>query len=177
MLLAANITVLEWVLLATILITGGGVLWRTFSRPTGSGGSTPSETEESERAQARAEGRIAHLEVRLHDFAREVEARMETRAQKLDSLVVAGDREIVRLSALLNQLSDSLATRQPDITHFDASPARPARLPATALEATISPAQVEMVGHLDEAGYSVPEIAQIVGQPPETVSTLLKKAA
>jgi len=175
MLLATNMTLLEWVLLATILITGGGVLWRTFSRPVGSGGSSHSETEESERAQARAEGRIAHLEVRLHDFAREVEARMETRALKLDSLVVASDREIVRLSALLNQLSDSLAIREPDITHFDASSSKSG--PATLPEASISPSQVEMIGHLNEAGYRVPEIAQIVGQPAETVVTVLKKAA
>jgi hypothetical protein len=102
---------------------------------------------------------------------------METRAMKLDSLVVASDREIVRLSVLLNQLSDSLATREPDITHFDTSPAKPAPLPATVSQANISPAQVEMVGHLNEAGYSVSEIAQIVGQPPETVSTVLKRAA
>jgi hypothetical protein len=179
MLLAANITLLEWVLLATILITGGGVLWRAFSGPRGSGGASHHEKEESERAQARAEGRIAHLEVRLHDFAREVEARMETRALKLDSLVVASDREIVRLSVLLNQLSDSLAIRQPDITHFDTSATKPAAavLPCTAPEASLSPAQAEMVGHLNEAGYSVPEIAQIVGQPAETVSAVLKKAA
>ena len=32
MLLAANITLLEWVLLATIVACGGGVLWRTFGR-------------------------------------------------------------------------------------------------------------------------------------------------
>jgi DNA-directed RNA polymerase specialized sigma24 family protein len=34
-----------------------------------------------------------------------------------------------------------------------------------------------MVIHLDEAGYNVGEIAQIVGHPPEVVRSLLKKAA
>src|SRR5580692_5517702 len=120
MLLAANVSLLEGVLLATIVAFGSGILWRTMGR--GSAAAPQSvDIEENERAQARAEGRIAHLEVRLHDFAREVEARMETRALRLDSLVVAGDREIVRLSALLNQLSESIGTtRQPDVTHFDA---------------------------------------------------------
>jgi len=182
MLLATNISLLEWVLLATILACGTGVLWRTFVRGVADAPS-PHDVEETERAQARAEGRIAHLEVRLHDFAREVEARMETRALRLDSLVVAGDREIVRLSALLNQLSDSIgATRQPDVTHFDATAPGPSRNtlaapPPKSGASAISPAQAEMVGHLDEAGYSVVEIAQIVGHAPEVVRSLLEKAA
>jgi hypothetical protein len=182
MLLAANVTLLEWVLLATILACGGGVLWRTFSQKKGTPGPSSHDTEESERAQARAEGRIAHLEVRLHDFAREVEARMETRALLLDSLVVAGDREIVRLSALLNQLSDSLGTsRQPDVMHYEAVASdRPQTLAVPAPQSgapAVSSSQAEMVGHLDEAGYGIAEIAHIVGHPPEVVRSLLKKAA
>jgi len=181
MLLATNITLLEWVLLATILACGGGVLWRTFAK--GAANSPlPHDTEEAERAQARAEGRIAHLEVRLHDFAREVEARMETRALRLDSLVVASDREIVRLSALLNQLSDSLGTtRQPDVMHFDGPAGKAhatlAAAPPKAGASPVSAAQAEMVGHLSEAGYSVAEISHIVGHSEEVVRSLLKKAA
>ncbi len=180
MLLATNLTLLEWLLLGALVAFGGWMLWRGFSRTQLS--TTPSgETEESERAQARAEGRIAHLEVRLHDFAREVEARMETRALRLDSLVVASDREIVRLSALLDQLSGSIGTRQPDVT-FDPPPSGAARgSVATTVPppnaSPVSPAQTEMVGHLNEAGYSVTEIAHIVGHPPEIVRALLKKAA
>jgi hypothetical protein len=185
MLLATNVSLLEWVLLATILACGGGVLWRTFGRA-GADEHSSHGTEESERAQARAEGRIAHLEVRLHDFAREVEARMETRALQLDSLVVAGDREIIRLSTLLNQMSDSLGTRQPDVTHFDDAPraaagttqvAPPSRSGTPAVSPAVSPAQAEMAIHLDEAGYTVSEIAHIVGHEPEIVASLLKKAA
>jgi hypothetical protein len=176
MLLATNVSLLEWILLVTILACGGGILWRTLKRG-GTEVHSAGDTEESERAQARAESRIAHLEVRLHDFAREVEARMETRALRLDSLVVAGDREILRLSAILNQMSDSLSTRQPDVTQFD----RPRDKPAAPLPVTtgsnVSPTQVEMVSHLDEAGYNVSEIAHIVGHEPEVVRSLLKKAA
>ncbi len=180
MLLAANVSLLEGVLLATIVACGTGVLWRTLrlQRSGNLVGHSTGETEESERAQARAEGRIADLEVRLHDFAREVEARMETRALQLDSLVVAGDREIVRLSALLNRMSDSLSMRQPDVmTHFDKPRDNPAVYTTAPAVASVLPAQAEMAGHLDEAGYNVAEIAHIIGHDPEVVRSLLKKAA
>ncbi|HET6324613.1 MAG TPA: hypothetical protein VFG04_07920 [Planctomycetaceae bacterium] len=177
MLLAANVNLLEGVLLATIVACGTGFLWRTLRRANVVVHST-GETEENERAQARAEGRIADLEVRLHDFAREVEARMETRALQLDSLVVAGDREIVRLSAILNRMSDSLSPRQPDVmTHFDKPRENPAASATTSAVSNVLPAQVEMAGHLDEAGYNVAEIAHIIGHDPEVVRSLLKKAA
>jgi hypothetical protein len=180
MLLAANLTLLECVLLATILVCGGGFLWRTLSRPMPN--VSAMETEENERAQARAEGRIAQLEVRLHDFAREVEARMETRALHLDRLVVEGDREIVRLSTLLNQMPDNLSTRQPDVTHFDELQGRATFPKSTAPESkaegsSISAAQVEMIGHLNEAGYNVSEIAHIIGHAPDVVHSVLKRAA
>ena len=72
--------------------------------------------------------------------------------------------------------------------HFEQSPSaagsRPvatAPPPATTAAKTgpsaVSPPQAEMVTHLDEAGYSLAEIAHIVGHPPEVVRTLLKKAA
>ncbi len=109
---------------------------------------------------------------------------METRALRLDSLVVAGDREIVRLSTLLNQLSDSIGTtRQPDVTHFDPTSPVPSgntlatATPSKSATSTVSPAQAEMVSHLDGAGYGVVEIAQIVGHTAEVVRSLLKKAA
>jgi hypothetical protein len=41
------------------------------------------------------------LEIRLHDFAREVEGRMLTRIAVLDRLIVDADREIVRLNEVL----------------------------------------------------------------------------
>jgi hypothetical protein len=41
------------------------------------------------------------LEVRLFDFAREVEGRLQTRSTILDRLIVEADREILRLQDLL----------------------------------------------------------------------------
>jgi hypothetical protein len=104
---------------------------------------------------------------------------METRALQLDSLVVAGDREIVRLSTILNQLqlSDGGSTRQPDVTHYAEPRPKIATAAPSSPEKGVPPAQAEMVGHLNEAGYSVAEIAQIIGRAPDVISSLLKKAA
>ena len=185
MLLATNISLLEWVLLGTMLTCVGGVFWRTLRSGAANATDSPADTEENQRAQARAEARIAHLEVRLHDFAREVEARMETRALQLDSLVMAGDREIVRLSALLNQFQNADANsslknaegRQPDVTHYAQPRPKTTTAMGAAPDKSVSPAQAEMVGHLNEAGFSVAEIAHIIGRAPDVISSLLKKAA
>jgi hypothetical protein len=159
------------------------VLWRTFGGK-GEGDPEAGDPEAVKRAHSRAEDRIGQLEVRLHDFAREVEARMETRALQLDSLVVAGDREIVRLSTILNQLhlNEGSSSRQPDVMHFESNPltstgAAAATRSAQAGAATVPAPQAEMAGHLNEAGYSVSEIAHIIGQPAEVIKSLLKKAA
>ena len=44
---------------------------------------------------------IRDLELRLHDYGREIEGRMQTRIAVLDQLVLDADREIERLRKLL----------------------------------------------------------------------------
>ncbi|HEY3965115.1 MAG TPA: hypothetical protein VGM05_11240 [Planctomycetaceae bacterium] len=44
---------------------------------------------------------VEKLEVRLYDFAREVEGRMQTKIAVLDRLIVDADREILRLEQVL----------------------------------------------------------------------------
>ncbi len=101
---------------------------------------------EVESAEMSAEAVVEKLEVRLFDFAREVEGRMQTRIVALDRLIVDADREILRLQDLLAATkmiggSGSLAgtpadprstatpangrpaTRQPDVTLPHAPPA------------------------------------------------------
>jgi hypothetical protein len=56
------------------------------------------------------------LEVRLFDFAREIEGRMQTKIAVLDRLIVDADREIIRLEQVLaesRRLGAGL-TRGPD---------------------------------------------------------------
>ena len=77
---------------------------RTFLRPRGLPGRQPSPTDKTglESTPLSAETVVEKLEVRLFDFAREVEGRMQSRIAVLDRLIVDADREILRLQDLLS---------------------------------------------------------------------------
>jgi len=76
---------------------------RTFLRPRGLTGcqQSPMDKTDVKSAQLSAETIVEKLEVRLFDFAREVEGRMQSRIAVLDRLIVDADREILRLQDLL----------------------------------------------------------------------------
>jgi hypothetical protein len=76
---------------------------RTFLRSRSLSGREQSPTDKTgvESAQLSAETVVEKLEVRLFDFAREVEGRMQSRIAVLDRLIVDADREILRLQDLL----------------------------------------------------------------------------
>lgn len=165
MLLAETTTWLEWSLLATALVCAAIVVSRAFM-----GGRRPAavgDDEERDHRETMAARRVANLEVRLHDFSREVEARLEKRAVQLDALVAAADREIVRLTDLLSARSSTKDSRGPDISHHSASSAPAGNHLA---------AQEQMICRLHEAGYNVSEIAHMVGRPPEAVDSVLRAA-
>jgi len=78
------------------------ILRRTILGAGGAGGRKDSSgDEEIASAEAGAQALTEMLEVRLHDFAREVEGRMLTRIAVLDRLIVDADREIRQLQELL----------------------------------------------------------------------------
>jgi hypothetical protein len=56
---------------------------------------------EATSVECSAQAAVEKLEVRIFDFAREVEACMQTRIAVLDRLIVDADREILRLQDLL----------------------------------------------------------------------------
>ena len=63
---------------------------------------TPAEIEAAQNsAAAGVEQLVEQLEVRLYDFAREVEGRMQTKIAVLDRLIINADREIIRLEQVL----------------------------------------------------------------------------
>lgn len=59
------------------------------------------------RVEQSLPGRIHLAEVRLHDLAREVEARFETRILVLDQMILTADREIRRLQETLERMGAS----------------------------------------------------------------------
>jgi len=86
---------------------------RTFLRPRGLTGleESPTDKTDVDSAQLSAETVVEKLEVRLFDFACEVEGRMQSRIAVLDRLIVDADREILRLQDLL-AASKSLGGRE-----------------------------------------------------------------
>ena len=58
-----------------------------------------------EHVESTAAQQLANLEVRLYDYTREVEARLEKRVVELNTLVAAADKEIMRLTDLLKNYS------------------------------------------------------------------------
>jgi hypothetical protein len=72
--------------------------------------------EDFEAAEAGALRATEMLEVRLFDFAREVEGRMASRMAVLDRLIVDADREILRLQDVLAQTRG-----QTPLTHGEGS--------------------------------------------------------
>jgi len=61
--------------------------------------------DETLAAERGAAGRIRELEVRLHDYGREIEGRMETRIALLQELVHDSERKIEELRSLIEQSS------------------------------------------------------------------------
>lgn len=107
------------------------------------------------RAAEQAEGgRLRELELRLYQYGRETEGRLETRMAVLDELISAADQEIVRLSDTLEHSrqwsADNGLKLAPDASH--------------AAE-TLSPRERQMIHHLRAAGYRAEEVAQLIGRP------------
>lgn len=75
--------------------------------------------EQGDSLELSAAAVVEKLEVRLYDYAREVEGRLQTKVAVLDRLIVDADREIIRLEQVLAEsrriaASASGASRQPD---------------------------------------------------------------
>ena len=105
---------------------------------------------ELQKKQRSAESQIHQLEVRLHDYDRDVAARVETTLTMLDQLIDEADREIVRLETLLEE--------------------RRAGKDVSAL----APEQRRMVVHLAGAGYSIHEIARLIARPADQIAAILE---
>jgi len=103
----------QLVLLGLSLLIVGIVLWRGFARGRRSRGRdvTAEVRREMLDAEQTVSGRMDKLEVRLHDYGREVEGRIETRIALLNQLLIEADRKIERLQELT---AESRPTTTPD---------------------------------------------------------------
>ena len=121
MLFAEGFSGLQLILLGLSILVAAFVLRRTIvlGRRSKSRDIQAEVTQKMRVAEQAGSSRIRELELRLHDYGREVEGRMQTRIAVLDRLVVDADREIERLRQLLQQSrqthSDTAMKPGPDI--------------------------------------------------------------
>ncbi len=133
---------------------------------------------EASEAMERVATHVNQFELRLYDFNREVEGRIETRLTQLDQLVVEADREIVRLQDLLRKKgTDNTTAAGPDITLPGSSAktsAQPSAQTGDATRGPLTPWQRRMVLHLSEAGYNAREVAALIDREEEEVKIALE---
>ena len=114
--IGASVVALVFILRRTVLRT---VLRTGPMSRSHSASQTPAEIEAAQNSAADGvEQLVEQFEVRLYDFAREVEGRMQTKIAVLDRLIINADREIIRLEQVLaesRRLGNASASgRQPD---------------------------------------------------------------
>ena len=109
------------------------------------------EVQQSHVARAASpQGLLQKMELRIHEYGREVEARIENRLTALDRLIVEADQEISRLEALLVE------------TRMEWPPERP-----------LTPAEQQRCFALLEAGFSVTQTARYLHTTPAAVQAAL----
>lgn len=143
-------------LLAVILLTRGRI-GRRRGRPQSA---TGRELHDAEHQSAL---RVHALEVRLHDYGREVEGRITTNLALLDQLITEADREIVRLETLLDN-----ARRVPSSDEAATIP-----LSAAGVRESLNAEQRQMIRLLSQSGYTADEIAQLVDRTADEVRGVL----
>ncbi|TWT64090.1 hypothetical protein [Rubinisphaera italica] len=91
-------------LAAGILLTSGMLMWRgSASRNRIARRDPLRENEREQQKKSKSpEGLLHEMEVRLFDYGREVEGRVETTLNVLDRLIIDAESEIDRLEDLLN---------------------------------------------------------------------------
>lgn len=135
-------------------------------------------------ADARAAAEIQRLEVRLHDFDREIESRMQTRIATLDQLIVEADREISRLNELRahertawttprhEPVADDVAAPAKQGVDTVANDAQKSTLSAAGV-VPLSPERKRMIVYLFQSGYAAGEIASLLGRSEEQIRQIV----
>ncbi|MFQ5733202.1 MAG: hypothetical protein ACE5KM_14775 [Planctomycetaceae bacterium] len=146
----------ESIALGLLLLLVGFLMRRSAKRHRRRPETDPSEEVRTQFLQAEKTSRsnLEQLELRLHDFAREVDALTQTRIGTLAELVTAADEAVCELDERL---------------------AGQSRAGGTA--AGLTAQQQRMVALLSGAGYQAGSIAALIGRPVEEVRALLSDDA
>lgn len=126
-----------------------------------------SATQELASRQAASEAQLAKHEVKLHDLAREAEARLQTKLAVMDEMVLQADREIERLESLLEEIRD---VPTPRLAEFqEGSVIRPES--ETIDNSPVEPDQ--FIRLLRQSGYNPEEIASATRRPVADIRRIL----
>ena len=131
---------------AVVFVLLRTVLRKKSSRATGR---RSEARENAEEAELGAAARAEMLEVRLFDFAREVEARMQTQIAVLDRLIVEADSEIVRLKEVLAAANGALSALAGPSRMLEGASAAPVNLSGAAARQPDAVVELPAMGERD----------------------------
>ncbi len=153
-------TEVQMILCGLMLLVVAFVLRRSFSKSKASRRRDPQREARAEihKAEASYAAVINKMELRLHDYARDIEGRIETKLAVLDRLLMEADQKIDQLNALAKS-PDTLIQPQPALT-----------------EASRLDSQDELlkIYRLADKGLSLDEISELTQQPASHVRLILK---
>jgi len=164
--------------LGLMLVVMAFVVHRAVSRARGSSHNPLQDVKASLiRIEQSVPGRVLQAEVRLHDVARDAEARIETRMLVLDQMILSADREIRRLQDKLNELARPNANgadsgQSPD--QFKLAGEFP--MPGGSIAASGPSALGQTILALAARGMSPEVIADMTGRPIARVIALIEAA-
>lgn len=173
MLLAATLSATQLILVGGSMLVCAFLLRRTsVLRQRSQANETSSRasvrTEPPTGSLQAGEKRLRDLELRLFDYDRDVQARVENTLTVLDQLVLEAERQSSELQSLLQSSQSSIRAAAlraaPDICGPQPRRSASGRDEETATP-PLTPAQTRMIGHLLDAGYSLTEVAELTGHP------------
>lgn len=148
-------TATQSILLGLALLTVAVTMRRTALSRRGQVSRPPARTAAAEMSNEHAGlSAVRELELRLYEYGREIEARLQTRIAVLERLICDADREAGRLQAALKEVGGRRAAvaRVEVAAPTGIAPGR-----------SYSPVELRMIRHLLEAGFSHSEIAHLLG--------------
>jgi hypothetical protein len=174
--LLAETTPITWICMAVLLVVSGLLLLRTqryFARQARAGApSIPTEPQRSTAAERGASslGDAGRWEVHMHDLARELSGRLDSKMGALEHLIRDADRAATRLEAALR--AEASATRPRE--EGQAGQAR-GLMPERSDDAvpTAQPGRYDEIYLLSDYGHPAAEIAHRVGLPIGEVELIL----